>query len=565
MSRTILGSIWDRGNRNELNRMLEELYSNLGTATGTKIKLDNFLNGSKVVDRTMLDDAAVGPSQLDNGAVSSSKIQDAAIGTRHLLVNAVTEEKIRDGSISSSKLSVDSVSMNKGKIYPLVNYDVNGIETGISQPARLGVLEAKVSGADINKVYMLKSIRHGYNGQFGINIDSFTLDTNRNIDTSTRKREISHATSVYPTFFTYNYGRSIGTVTARNDMGLIVTVKFDVASVGQLLNLAENELGTSQGAIIDPSNYEYKPPEELQINYNNMIVVDKNENDMIVYVKSKNDIYTGYHLYRVTTPFEQGNQQSNIDLWSIGRVSVYLRDGDSFTENANKVFVYSTVDAPTYTNDTIFKLAGANDYSGGFYHGDEKIQSFYIVVGNIDITNITGRFEGESIELLQHTHIYHDTSTSATGDSAAFLSVKKTHRFNQEDGYTLKTKLEALENFTPIFSSIGGWQMRRKYENGASNNITDAYDLTNISKVNLRVADTEDKHFSGQNTMEYKVIGYHKDILIKYESDSDYFDTWMRNWADNEMKIYSKVFEDDKEVVAGTVVNAALNCKITSY
>ena len=31
------------------------------------------------------------------------------------------------------------------------------------------------------------------------------------------------------------------------------------------------------------------------------------------------------------------------------------------------------------------------------------------------------------------------------------------------------------------------------------------------------------------------------------------------------MKIYSKVFEDDKEVVAGTVVNAALNCKITSY
>lgn len=553
---------------NKFNDDFKYLFDNLGTATETKTKIENFLNGSQVVTRNMLANAAVGASQIDNEAVTGSKIPDNQIGRRHVLDNTINADKVADGSLGATELSVDAATINSGKNYPLVNYDVDGVETTIAETHRKGILDAKVTGADVNKVYRLSSIRHGYSGSFGMNVDEFDLDTNRNIDTTTRRRVITHVTSVYPTFATYNYGKTVGVMTARREDGLVVTVKFDYAEVGTILNIAENSLGASQGAIIDPSNYEYKivAQSEETVNFNNMVVVDKNENDMIIYLKNSGNLYTGYHMYRVTTPWQEGNQRSNLDLWSIGRVSAFLREGDTFTEDPNKVYIYSNISEPTYTNDTIFRLAGASDYSGGFYHGDEKIQSFYITIGNADITNRTGQFDGETLELMQHTHIYRDTSTSTTGETTAFLSVKKTHRFNQKEGYTLNhPKIEALENFTPTFSSVGGWQMNRKFESGADNNILDAYDLTNIDKVNLRVADSVDKHFTGQGTMEYKIVGFYKDIVMTYENNSDYFDTWLRNWAANEMKIYSKIFEDNKEVAAGTTVNASLNYKFTSY
>ncbi|WP_271401435.1 hypothetical protein [Salinicoccus roseus] len=532
--------------RNILNLTIDTVNTMDGTVTKTKNDLNNFINGAGVVT------------------------------DRHLAQGSVTSTRIADGAVSRTKISstVDGVMINKGTTFPLVNYTVDGVAVDFHQKAKDIVLSAKVENADPAKVYRLSSIRNGYNNAYGLTIDSFNFDENGNIDTTTQKREIQYylnEPSLYPTRFSYSEDGSIGTVTAKSPAGLTVTVVFDAAELAanqnNILNNAENEIGTSQGAVIANVNYSYFTEVEGEevVSYNNQVVVDKTDTDMIVYVKTKGNLYTGYHLYRVTKPFVEGEQRSNLDLWSIGRVSTYEREGETFTEDTSKVFVYSAINEPTYTNDTIFKLAGASDYSGGFMHGDEKIQAFNIIAGQGHITNLTGRFEGSSVELIQRTHIFRDTSTSTTGDTSAFLEVKKSHRFSTSEGYTLVTKLKALEDFTPNFSSIGGWQMKRTFENGSANNITDIFDMTNIKRVNVRVSDSVDKHFTGEDTTDYKVCGFFKDIAMHYESDSDYFDTWMRNWADDEMKIYSKVFPDNELVTAGTEVNASVNYKISVY
>ena len=54
MARQVIGSIWDRVNRNGINANFEELYADIGLATGTHKTLEEFLNGVGVVGSTML-------------------------------------------------------------------------------------------------------------------------------------------------------------------------------------------------------------------------------------------------------------------------------------------------------------------------------------------------------------------------------------------------------------------------------------------------------------------------------------------------------------------------------
>ena len=53
MARTILGSIWDRGNRNELNRMLGEIYGGVDRVTTDKGISTNLLADGAVNERTL--------------------------------------------------------------------------------------------------------------------------------------------------------------------------------------------------------------------------------------------------------------------------------------------------------------------------------------------------------------------------------------------------------------------------------------------------------------------------------------------------------------------------------
>lgn len=113
MARSIIGSLWNPAQRNELNRMLEELYSDLGTATGTKNKLDNFLAGTGVVSKKMLASGSVDGTKIEDSSIFSNHMRLGAIGERELATGGVTSTKISNGAVSEIKLEDGAVSKNK--------------------------------------------------------------------------------------------------------------------------------------------------------------------------------------------------------------------------------------------------------------------------------------------------------------------------------------------------------------------------------------------------------------------------------------------------------------------
>ena len=103
MAREVIGSIWDRTNRNSINANFEELFNDLGTATGTKDKLDNFLNGTGVVT----------PKMLQTNAVYGDIIKENGIGTRHLLDGTVTNSKLGPHSVTQAKIAPEAITESK--------------------------------------------------------------------------------------------------------------------------------------------------------------------------------------------------------------------------------------------------------------------------------------------------------------------------------------------------------------------------------------------------------------------------------------------------------------------
>lgn len=106
MARSILGSIWDPSQRNELNRMLEELYSNVFL----------FKGGTKFITSQHLADDSVHALILRSGAV----------GTRHLLDNTISASKVQNGVLSRVKF--DDVFMFNKRVAANENIDQIFIE-----------------------------------------------------------------------------------------------------------------------------------------------------------------------------------------------------------------------------------------------------------------------------------------------------------------------------------------------------------------------------------------------------------------------------------------------------
>lgn len=222
MARSILGSILDREFRNELNRMIAELYLSSESALDTDRLLREFLNGSSVITNTMLgahvvtgpkiadltltepkfgnrsvssrvlalrsvteSHLAVGAATTDiigahavnqfkiaPGAVSESKYADRSVSTRALALrsvlgnnidyNAVENENILDGTISAEKVNFDGLLVNKGKAYPLKN-----LGTNFYSVFEKSILDIQVLNAKENRVYRPESLLKDweYNGE----------------------------------------------------------------------------------------------------------------------------------------------------------------------------------------------------------------------------------------------------------------------------------------------------------------------------------------------------------------------------------------------------------------
>lgn len=290
----------------------------------------------------------------------------------------------------------------------------------------------------------------------------------------------------------------------------------------------------------------------------------KTKNEILVLVPSLKN-YVGYSIKRKTVPYQEGVNGSNLDLWSLDRISAYSRDGNEFTEIPILVYVYTpdSFSTPMTTQDTIFRREGEQDYSGGNQHGDEKLNNFELIIGRTRVTTENATLSGVSVELLQETLIYPDSKTHGTTNTP-YLKVNKSHHFSADTGYTLKQSIEFLKETTIDFACVGALQMRRQFGDGSANNINNVIALDNAKLFRVTEKDSGGNHLMGMNETHYKITGYYKEIMMKFETDSDYSDFYFRNWADSDVKFYALVAKQGDIIPKGKVIKSKLNYQFNS-
>ena len=148
MAREIIGGLWDRNNRNNVNGNFEELYNYMRFIEEAKNKIDEFLLFEGIITRDMIQNGSVSSIKIEDGAITSSKIEDGA----------VTSSKIEDNAVDHAKLSVDSVMMNRGKEFPL-----KLLSGGTSALFKNAYLDIKVFNAIIGKYYRIYSVNKNAN------------------------------------------------------------------------------------------------------------------------------------------------------------------------------------------------------------------------------------------------------------------------------------------------------------------------------------------------------------------------------------------------------------------
>ena len=217
-----LGSLLNRAFRNELNRMLEELYNDVVSGTNAEKAINEFLNGTSVVTNTMLGphvvtgpkianetlteqkygnrsvssralalrsvtelhlatgavlEDAIGPHAVNQykiapGAVTESKYGDRSVSNRALALRSVNgsnidyetikNENILDKGIETEKVNFDALTVNKGMAYPLKNLGDNFYAVFENS-----ILDIQVLNAKENRVYRPESLLKDweYNGE----------------------------------------------------------------------------------------------------------------------------------------------------------------------------------------------------------------------------------------------------------------------------------------------------------------------------------------------------------------------------------------------------------------
>lgn len=365
MAREVIGSIWDRTNRNSINANFEELYNGLGTAVGNDKKLNDFLNGVGVVSSRMLQtnsvygdiirDGGIGTRHLLEGTVSRAKIQDGAVTSdkipdnniidRHIANKTISGLKIANGTIptlalepqsvtqsrmanrsvgtdqiqframdnihfedfilSAKKISDDTLNFNRGRDYPLKNI---GVEEHIK--FKDAILDIKVYNAQKGKEYRIYRIMK--------NSDSYVDEgTQSAIEIQSRdaggewKNLIMRGAQDYLA----NYQQGVQTHLIHSEgvaEEFLITLDWYVLGVGDTFN------GNTRDYMIDPSLYFYSNDKIYQEGYYN-----PTENVLSAYVSSSS-----------------GNIVSGNDLWTASEFINVLPDTTYFKNRRGAAAFY---------------------------------------------------------------------------------------------------------------------------------------------------------------------------------------------------------------------------------
>src|SRR5699024_5770094 len=118
-----------------------ELYADISTATGTKQRLDAFLNGTGVVTSKM----------LANDSVNGDKIAQASIFSPHLRLGAVGERELATGGVSSSKIRNDAVNELKISDGAVTGSKISPSSVDETHLSTASVTEDKIGGHAVNQ------------------------------------------------------------------------------------------------------------------------------------------------------------------------------------------------------------------------------------------------------------------------------------------------------------------------------------------------------------------------------------------------------------------------------
>lgn len=118
-----LGSLLNRAFRNELNRMLEELYNDVVSGTNAEKAINEFLNGTSVVTNTMLGPHVVTGPKIANETLTEQKYGNRSVSSRvlalrsvtdlHLATSSVLEEAIGPHAVNQYKIAPEAVTESK--------------------------------------------------------------------------------------------------------------------------------------------------------------------------------------------------------------------------------------------------------------------------------------------------------------------------------------------------------------------------------------------------------------------------------------------------------------------
>ena len=260
MARSIIGSRWTPLQRNELNRMLTELYDAVGFITEGTITPEMIANGSitgskiatgsiygdKLANNSIEDgklmEKTVGSRELKDGSILNSKYATRSITWDKLDEGAVTGSRIADGAVSVDKTNFSSLALNKGKDFPMLSLNSFNVHW------RNGFLDVKVNNAEEGALYRINHVSKDNTTwgaaitflQFGKSIDN---GTTWDLIISRNQANLPNGqTGIKTHAITKDGIEEIFTVTIDWDV-------FPTGSTNSIINSAEY--------IIHPTNYLY--------------------------------------------------------------------------------------------------------------------------------------------------------------------------------------------------------------------------------------------------------------------------------------------------------------------
>lgn len=334
MAREVIGSVWDRTNRNNVNNNFEELYNGLGTAVSTAKIQDGAVTTDKISDYSVterkiggtsvtsekLGAHAVTQAKIGTGAVTSSKIADNSIGDNHIANKTISGLKIANGTIptlalepqsvrqsrlanrsvgtdqiqframenihfddfilSAKKIADDTLNFNIGKDYPLKN-----IGTKEHIKFKDAILDIKVYNAQKGKEYRIYRIMKNSETYTDEGIQSAIEFQSRDVGGEWRNL-IMRGEQDYLS----NYQQGVQTHLIHSEgtaEEFLITLNWYALNAGDTFN------GDTRDYIIDPSLYFYSNGKIYQEGYYNA-----SENTLSAYVSSSTgSIVTGNDLW----------------------------------------------------------------------------------------------------------------------------------------------------------------------------------------------------------------------------------------------------------------------------